>query len=271
MIITAFFVGIEIMIILNKNPFEMRQKYILLSLALSLMTTVGWSQFPQSTQARSSGLNFESNNAANKIMRSRDILQEIIKKGQETNIRIEEIEGEPYFDTRFTTGTLMYKDSISLGEFQMRYHAYADEMEISNPDGKGFLNKADYLRVKLRDETYRPLNFYNDKGTIVKGFFVEKTLGDKASLYLRKFMTVKDGEEAKTSFHKDVPPKFIEHQEYYLKLSGNPPQEIKLKKSRVLKSFPEHIESLKKYVSQQNLNLGTEQGIVNLVNYYNSL
>lgn len=250
----------------------MKQKNYFLSAFLLILVWVPCSaQFPAGAQNRSTSFNFEGNLAANNLMRSRDVLREVLYQGRGEKINLGAIEGEPYFDEVFLNAKLMYKDSAKIGDYMMRYHAYADEMEVSNSEGGGFLNKADYLRIHLKDDIYRPLNYTADDGNIKKGFFIEKATGENASLFLRKYKTLKDGEQAKTSFHKNKPPMFVDHENYFLKFGSAEPIEIKLKKNKVLNSFPEHTAALKKYVSDQDLDLDTEAGVVQLVKYYNTL
>ncbi|MFX0555335.1 hypothetical protein ACOCEA_00965 [Maribacter sp. CXY002] len=230
----------------------------------------GFSQYGN-VNGRQANANFEASLATNSILRGRNILQDVINKGKDNKLSINEIEGEPYFDMNYSKGTLMYKDSLKLGEYLMRYNAYADEIEISNSDGNGVINKADYVRVILNSEKYRPVNYLDNSGEVKKGYFIILTEGSKASFFLRKNKTIKQAQEAKTSFHKAIPAKFIEHTDYFIKIGNNPPQEIKLKKNKLIKVFPDNNFILKKYAETNNLNLETEEDIKVLVDHYNSL
>ncbi|MDC6387225.1 hypothetical protein PP182_00915 [Maribacter sp. PR1] len=244
----------------------------LLSVFFSLLFTslTAFSQYGN-VNGRQSNANFEANLAANNMMRSRDIFQEVLKKGMNNELKVEEIEGEPYFDEMFVNGELSFKDSLDLGQFLMRYNAYADEMEVSNPKGNNFINKVDGIAVILKNEKYVVLNYKSDDQTIKKGFFIEKSDGNKVNLYLRKYVTLKPAKEAKTSFHTATPASFNKHEAYFLKFGNDAPIEIKLKKSKILNSFPDKYDTLKKYVSTEKLNLEKEEDLIKLVQYYDSL
>lgn len=234
-----------------------------------LIPTSHYSQYGN-VNGRQSNANFEANLAANNILRGRDVLQEVINQGKSNEFTLSEIEGDPYLNNTFTKATLMYKDSIELGQYLMRYHAFADEMEISNSEGPGYLTKADYLRILLNGEQYRPLNYPGDDGEIKKGFFIIKSEGPKVSLFIRKYKKVKAAQEAKTSFHRDEPAKFISFEKYFLKFGNEAPKEIKLKKGKLLKYFPQQQQTLlKKYTKTNNLDLENEKDAISLLQYYN--
>lgn len=98
--------------------------------------------FPQygNFNGRKSNTNFEANLSINNILRSRNVLQDVIDRKNYINI-LTEVIGEPYFENFFLEGNIYYKDSLDLGRFLMRYNAYLDEMEVSNPDGSKFIKK----------------------------------------------------------------------------------------------------------------------------------
>lgn len=251
----------------------MRKQKIIPIILLALFSTI--SCFAQSASPnvnrRGANFNFEANLVGNNMMRSRDVLQEVINQGKNNEITVADVEGEPYFQEMFSNGDLMYKDSLNLGKYLMRYNAFADEMEVKNAQSTNVINKADYIRVILNGEKYVPLNYKEDKGSIKKGFFIEKAKGLHGSLFLKKYKTVKQGQEAKTSFHKSIPPMFVDHEAYFLKFGENHPLKVKLKKNKIFNAFPDKTDVLKKFAAQQNLNLETESGLISLVEHYNGL
>ncbi|MDV7140277.1 hypothetical protein R3X28_15405 [Maribacter sp. TH_r10] len=246
------------------------KKIIPVCLIALLTSATNFAQYGN-VNGRQSNANFEANLAANNVLRGRDLLQDVLKQKNNNELSLSEIEGNPYLNENFLKGRLMYKDSIELGEYLMRYHSFADEFEISNAEGPGFLNKADYLRVNLAGDSYRPLNYIDENGEIKKGFFIIKSEGPKASLFLRKYKKVKPAQEAKTSFHKATPAKFLAYENYFLKFGNEAPFEIKLKKGKFIKLFPENQDRLKKYIKTNNLNLEEEKDAITLIDYYNSL
>lgn len=229
--------------------------------------------FPQygNVNGRQSNANFEANLAANNMMRGRDLFQDVLKKGENSELNIEDIEGNAFFNEIFAKGILLYRDSLNLGEFLMRYNAFTDEMEVSNTAGNNILSKVDEISILLENEKYVVLNYEADTNTIKKGFFIEKNSGSHNRLFLKKSKTIKQGTEAKTSFHKSSPPSFVDHEDYFLKFGNNAPVEVKLKKNKILNAFPDKYDILKKYVSKENLKLETEQELILLSKYYNTL
>lgn len=249
----------------------MKKLSVILSVFINLF--VGFSVFSQygNVNGRQSNANFEANLAANNMMRGRDLFQDVLKQGKNNVLKIEDIQGEPYFEKTFVNGNLIYKDSVNMGQFLMRYNAFQDEMEVSNKSVINNINKIDDISVTLKNDKYVILNYQEDDNTIKKGFFIEKKNDNNASLYLRKYITIKPAKEAKTSFHTPSPASFIEHEDYFLKFSENAPIEVKLKKNKVLNSFPDNINLLKKYVSKENLSLDNEKDLIKLIEYFNTL
>lgn len=249
---------------------ESRNKYQLLILSL-FITATSIAQFPAGPQERSSSFNFEANLAANNILRGRDVLKEVLNSKSINEIELSEVEGEQYFEKAFVKTNLIYKDSTVIGSYLMRYNAFADEIEISDSKGINILSKADYLSLTLNQDKYRPINYTNKDGAIQKGFFIEKVNGPSCSLFLRKYKTIKEGKEAKTSFHKESKPSFVDYETYYLKFENKSPFEIKLKKNKIIKAFPSRQDELKRYIQDQKLNIETEKGLIALVQYYNNM
>ncbi|MEP2058410.1 MAG: hypothetical protein ABJJ05_11425 [Maribacter litoralis] len=229
--------------------------------------------FPQygNVNGRRTNANFEAQLVGNNLMRSRDLLQDVLKQNRNIPIALSDIKGHPYTQEMFVNGNLFYKDSLKLGQFLMRYNAFADEMEVSNHSSINVIGKIDDLSIDLVNEKYVVLNYVDDHSVIKKGFFIEKSAGTKCSLFLKKFKSIKLGKEAKTSFHKSTKPVFIEHKAYYLKFGQNLPVEVKLKKNKIVKIFPEKANIIKKYIIGNDLDLDSESDLILLINFYNTL
>jgi hypothetical protein len=181
------------------------------------------------------------------------------------------IEGSAYTNEDYQKALLIYKGK-KFGEFPVKYNAFLDQMETPNEKGGiGALLKTNELSVKLNDEHYQVLNFKDRSGDVEQAYFIEKVIGDDCSLFQRKYKTLKEGEEAKTSFHQGSPTKFIDHSAYYIKFGDNTLQKVKLKKSKVLGVFPNHIDKLKVFAKERKLDVSSENGLKQLVIYYNTL
>lgn len=196
----------------------------------------------------------------------------VFSKEHFKDINYSYIEGSAYINKNYIPAQVIYKNEKKLGEYQVRYNAFLDQMETPNEKGGvAALRKVDYLSIKLINDTWRLLNYKGNSGTVEQSYFIEKIASNNCGLYLRKFKTLKDGEEAKTSFHQGSATKFVDHSEYYLKLGQDPLKKVKLRKNKVLGSFPTHADKLKDFAKNKKLDLSTESGLVQLVHYYNTL
>jgi len=193
--------------------------------------------------------------------------------GTKTNtLNYSTIEGSPYENDQYQQGVLTDKEGKKIGEYAMRYNAYADMLEVPKQnDGIGVLNKVDFLTIELNGKKYSTLSYRNVDGKIEKGYFIELISDDQCSLYRRDIKELQEAAEAKSTFHPATPAKFLDDTHYYLKFGSEEPKKIKLSKKKVFEFFPKMEEELKKFAKKEKLNTETEAGIIELVKQYNSV
>ena len=181
------------------------------------------------------------------------------------------VEGSAYLHDEYQKAVIIYKGK-KLGEFPVRYNGFLDQMETPNEKGGiGALRKADDLSVKFNGEHYKLLNYKDKSGDVEQAYFVERIADENCAMYQRKYKTLREGEEAKTSFHQGSTSKFLDQNDYYVKFGEEALQKVKLKKSKVLGIFPKHNDQLKTFAKERKLDLSTENGLKQLVIYYNTL
>lgn len=182
------------------------------------------------------------------------------------------IEGSPYLSDTYQKGTLTNQQGEKLGEYSLRYNAFSDRMEIPQPNGDiGSLKKVEFLTIELENKRYSTINYTNQNGKTDKGYFIELVVDSTCSLYEKKVRRLQEAKEAKSTFHPPTPARFLDDTHYYLKFEGNGLKKIKLNKKKVLNTFPNHVDELKRFAKKEKLNLSTEPDFIKLVTYYNSL
>ncbi|WP_425235872.1 hypothetical protein [Ulvibacterium sp.] len=178
------------------------------------------------------------------------------------------VEGTVYMDKQFRKGYVLvngYKNE----ELALRYDAYSDEIEYLD-DGKRMLfYKSDHTEVRIDSVVYRLVDYF-DRGNVKSGFFTPLNQGETV-LYLRNTKTIfyKAPENGYESF---VPPKFMLKTSYYLKRKDRPAMSLNdLSKKEIFAALWEHYSDLRKYARENKLRMRTEEEVIQVLNYYDSL
>ena len=183
------------------------------------------------------------------------------------NIPID-VEGSPYLDEDFKLATVIVKDDDSYSAY-MRYNAFHDEMEMQENNKAVSLMKRDYVKARLDGKLYKITPFKVD-GNRDQGYVVVLKEGPSA-LYLKEDIILREGKEATSSYSKAQPPKFERQDFYLLGIGEDTPVKIKLNKKSILNQFSSHKKDLEKFVKDNKLKLKTEEEVLKLLNYYDSL
>lgn len=176
--------------------------------------------------------------------------------------------GSPYVDENYKLGTVLIKEDESYSAY-MRYNAFHDEMEMQEGDKAVSLMKRDYVKARLDGKLYIITPFKVD-GNRDQGYVVVLKDGPTA-LYLKQNIILKEGKEATSSYSKAQPPKFERQDFYLLGFGEDTPASIKLNKKSVLNAFSSNRKDVEKFVKDNKLKLKTEEEVLKLLNFYDTL
>jgi hypothetical protein len=154
----------------------------------------------------------------------------------------------------------------------MRYNVYNDVFEVKNQqtDEIEGLLKAKPIVVKTPQGIFRAFEVYDDRGLISLAYFNVLTTTSNKKLLKRYTKSFKPGEKAKTSYHTDVKPQIIDHENYYIKIGNEPPKELgRLKEKNILGAFTStEAIAIKKYLKDNKIKLRTEEDVIAFFNAY---
>lgn len=248
---------------INHSNFSRIKRCFFVSLFTMLLVN-GHNLFSQAHATRQADSHIATANQMNEIFN--------MAGAKTTTVDYSTIEGSPYEDDQYQKGILKNKQGEELGEYAMKYNAFADMMEVLRSNKSiGALNKVGFLTIDLNQKKYTALDYRNEDGKIEKGYFIEIVQDSTCSLYRREVKTLQEEQAAKSTFHPPTPAKFLEDTHHYLKFGRNEPKKIKLSKKKIFKSFPKMEDELKGFAKKEKLNTATEDGIIELVKYYNSI
>lgn len=178
------------------------------------------------------------------------------------------VEGIVYLDKQFRKGYALV-NGYKHEELLLRYDAYSDEIEYLD-DGKRMLfQKSEHTEVSIDSVVYQFIDYF-DRGNVKSGFF-NPLNQDETILYLRNVKTVfyKTPENGYESF---VPPRFELKTSYYLKQKDRPAMPLNdLSKKEIFAVLWEHYSDLRKYARENKLRMRTEEEVIQVLNYYDSL
>jgi hypothetical protein len=181
-----------------------------------------------------------------------------------------DIQGSPYLNNEFCTGTVYTTSKQKIVDIQLRYNIYNDDLEFKSPDGKILaidnpenVEMADFCDYQM---VYLPyLNRRNEK----KAFFKVLEEGE-LSLYAKPDVFFQR-EQKGDGIRADKPAEFVEKPDIlYLKISDRPAVEVGNKKD-ILEIIPHHKKEIRDYIRQQKIKPSSAENLKKLVHYYNSL
>uniref|UniRef100_UPI0032165D9A hypothetical protein n=1 Tax=uncultured Draconibacterium sp. TaxID=1573823 RepID=UPI0032165D9A len=181
-----------------------------------------------------------------------------------------EIEGSPYLNDDFITGSVYTTSKFQYQNIPLRYNIFNDNMEFRTPDNQVLAIASPEIieRVEFGEYKMKYLPYLTAK-KIKRGFFKELISGN-VSLYAKPDIMYKKPEEP--GAYKDAQPaKFIKKPDiYFIRLEQEAAQKIN-NKNELLQFFPQHQKEVAAFVKRNKIKTTKEESLVKLVNYYNSL
>ncbi len=201
----------------------------------------------------------------------------LLKSSFKISETYENIDGSPYIQNTIGTRNIPIckifdSKMIFLGSALGFYNAYMDEMEISAIDNGSdyyLLKKnTDFLYIKFRNKTYRVYEFnYRPHYFILLS---ENDLGVCTLLKKEKVYFLKRSSETVSLIEGDEASFMRAKDTYYIKI-GTVVYKLPKKKKAFFNLFQEKNKLVKNYTKENNLSITSENDLLSIVNYYNSL
>ncbi|MBQ4805200.1 hypothetical protein J8L88_20230 [Aquimarina sp. MMG015] len=194
--------------------------------------------------------------------------------GEIENVSLEGAVGSPYEDKVFRQGELVdlsFEKKV-IGMF-VRYNVYTNEVElVQHPESKNInaMIKAEKVFARIGNQEYHYKEYNDASNKPKKGYLIKLRCNSKINVYKELTKTFVHPTVAKTSYHKNSPAKFMDHEKYYIEIDGKMVH-LKMNKRKIVKSFPGKQSELKSYINKEGLNFKKEVDLVRLVAYYDTL
>ena len=220
-----------------------------------------------------SGFSQANNAAYNLETRQIDIEQKQAAFGL-TEDEFNNIEGSPYANENFLTGTIFQDGKPVLTNILLRYNIFSDEIEIKKSandkeDSYGALVKDSETFVKIFNDIYVfvPFEGSNEKGN----YFTVVSEESVFKLYKKTEVHYSAPFKARTTYERDRPANFEKKNYYYLVSKDGSFSELPASKSKIIKVMGKKEKEIKTFIKRNKTNLKAEKDLIKLVKYYNSL
>ncbi|MEX0291032.1 MAG: hypothetical protein AB3N14_18155 [Flavobacteriaceae bacterium] len=189
---------------------------------------------------------------------------------------LQSIKGSPYLAETFSKAKVFYDDKL-LGTLYARYNAYSKEIEIkrTNLEEEEYkaLTKDEKLKVVFANSQMQYASFIDGKGKRQNEYLISLSDGSNYSLYQRYMVNYVEGKKAENSMVNDIPSRFTNSVEYYLKdMNTSLVSNIPTKKSKLIALFKGSDEiQLANLIKKNSLNVKKEGDLIKLFELANSV
>ena len=182
------------------------------------------------------------------------------------------VDGSPYINAQFTPSEIVGIPH----NFNMRYNAFADEVEVEKVKGEIYALKKDpeFKTILLEQGKYKLqlVNYWISSKKEVLGYLVELKAVNEIILYRRDKMNLIAGKEAITSFDIAVAPKLVRSKDrYYLKQKEKNIVEFPENKKQLINSFPNLKDQITNFIESNKLDFDNEADLIKITLFIGSL
>lgn len=185
------------------------------------------------------------------------------------------VKGSPYYSEGFMPGQVFFNGEL-MGTFYLRHNAYQDEIqlkkELNDPEFQA-LAKAVNVGCTLGGKELLYTFFINKKGEQQSGYLIKLSEGKNYTLYTRKIKKFMEGKTSGNSLARNVPPRFIDEEEWYLgTATSNKKSEIEKSKNKFINLFDEnHRAAISEFIKKEKLRTDNERDLLLTITFANNL
>jgi len=180
--------------------------------------------------------------------------------------------GSPYVFEDFKRGNIFYANKLRVDGKLLNYDCYNDRWEYSSDNAVYLLNSSqiDYFEILPGQDS--PMLFkqvFLEK--LKKHVFLQVLYNENSILYKRYFKEFREADYGGAYSQDRRYDEYHDRQAYYLQTAENELQMLKPKKKSLLDIMKDKGEELEKYMKKENPDLKTDDGLVQLIRFYDSL
>ncbi|UCH15803.1 MAG: hypothetical protein JSV22_07505 [Bacteroidales bacterium] len=189
----------------------------------------------------------------------------------------EGVKGTPYLFNEWKPGNIYLTDSTYIKNVNIKFNIYTDELSyLKSTSGDSLIiNRWMIWKFEIIDDPeddvilFKEMGFKSEKSD--KKVFARVIYDGKSKLILKYSKTFirafyKGAYAAGNKYDE-----YTDDQQYYIKKDANKPEKIKLNKKSVIKVLSDKDDKIKSYINKRKLALDNEDGVAELLQYYDSI
>ncbi len=180
--------------------------------------------------------------------------------------------GTPYVFEDFKQGNIFYSNKLRVDGKLLNYDCYNDRWEYSAANSVYLLNSSqiDYFEIfPGQDRTMLFKQVFVEK--LKKHVFLQVLHNEKSTLYKRYFKEFKEADYGGAYSQDRRYDEYHDRHSYYLKTADNELHMLKPKKKSALEIMEDKSDELEKYIKNKKPDLKTDDGLIQLIRFYDSL
>jgi hypothetical protein len=197
-------------------------------------------------------------------------MNQLLNKEGNSNLLLKDIKGSPYLNDEFLNGTIYTTAKTQYNNVPLRYNLYNDDLEFKNPAGEVLaLAKPEIVEYAVFGDYRLVYSNYASGAKPKKGFFL---LIEDGNAKLLSKVSVLFQEPTEPGAYKEAEPaKFVRRaDEFFIRIGTELPIPVSNKKS-VLEAFPDNRDKIEDFISKNKIKLNKQEGLTEVVKFYNSL
>ncbi len=181
-----------------------------------------------------------------------------------------EIEGSPYLQDEFVSGSIYTIQKLMYIEILLRYNIYNDNLEFKLPsDEVQALSAPEIVEKAIIGDIQLNYSPFLRANKIRHGFLLLLEEG-KASLFSKPVVAFKEATEP-AAYKLAEPAKFVRKaDEFYIRI-GNEPAKLITGKKDLIESFQDNRDKVENYIDKNRIKTNKAEDLKKVVSFYNSL
>jgi hypothetical protein len=181
-----------------------------------------------------------------------------------------DIQGSPYLNDEFITGTVYTTSKEKYDGVPLRYNIYNDQLEfrVENAPIQAMAVPEMIEKVEMGNYHMEYIPYFDGK-KVRQGFFIVEEKGE-ATLYSRPRVNFEHAKKP-AAYQDAQPARFVSRPgECYIKV-GEEPAKLMAKNKDLEEIFPNHKKELSSFIKSNKVRTNRPETMKELVSFYNSL
>lgn len=195
-----------------------------------------------------------------------DVMQKV-KKNLDENIP-KDVQGSMYYIADFKPGNLYFENNRLDREFEYRYNAYKDEIEVKSQDGQDILSKSPKLSIEIFGSHFKYVSFLDEKSRVNFGYMRELVANSDYTVYQKDSKVFKQGKKSMNGMTPDLPSKLIDQTNFYIQFTDSKSAILfPDNKKDLMKMYPELKNGLKKFIKSEKIDFDKSEDVLKVMDY----